>query len=116
MSADNSGIEKGMKVYTSGGGDLGKITHVWTGVGDSPTSPQDYFVVGEGGFLGIGEQYLYIPFDAIEVVVPGESITVNCSQEKCIDLYAAKPEGIRKKELTIAQAAVVASTTQVIFH
>ena len=116
MSTENMGIEKGMTVYGSDGEELGEISHVWTNVGETPTSPRDYFVVSEGGFLGIGARSLYIPFDAAVSVVPGESVTVNCNGGQCIDLYTAKPAGIKKKESAIAEAAPTAATSTVIFH
>jgi hypothetical protein len=116
MSTKNLEIEKRMKVHASNGDDLGRISHVWTDVGETPTSPQDYIVVTEGGFLGIGGRSLYIPFDAVASVVPGESVTVNCNQEQCHDLYTTKPEGIKKKEAAIAAAAATGSVTPVIFH
>lgn len=116
MDTRNMEIEKGMRVIAADDSDLGNVTHMWTDVGETPTSPQNYFVVGEGGFLAIGEHHLYIPFEAVERVVPGASVTVTCAKDECIDLYTAKPEGIKKKETLIAEAAVVASTTQVIFH
>lgn len=102
MATENIGIEKGMEVYGLDGEDLGKISHVWTDVEETPTSPQNYFVVSEGGFLGIGERTLYVPFDAADAVIPGNSVTIGCSKEHCIDLYTVKPEGIKKKESTIA--------------
>lgn len=121
MSADTSRIEKGMTVYTLDGGELGTVKHIWTEGEETPTSSQDYLEAGEGGFFGIGEHDLYIPFDAVVSVVPGSSVTVNCSREECIDLYAAKPDFIEKQEDEIrkkvaANAAITASTTQVIFH
>lgn len=116
METKHMGIEKGMRVFAADDSDLGKITHIWTDVGDTPNSPQNYLVAGEGGFLGIGEHDLYIPFEAVDTVVPGESVTVTCTRDECIDLYTAKPEGIKKKEAMIAEGAIVASTTQVIFH
>lgn len=116
MSTENMGIDKGMAVYGIDGKDLGTISHVWTAIEETPTTFHNYFKVDEGGFLGIGERVLYIPFEAVETVVSGESVAVNCSREQCIDLYSTKPEAIKKKEAAIAEGAVIAATTPVIFH
>lgn len=118
MSADTMGIEKGMAVYTLDGGELGTVKHIWTDDGEPSDPAQDYLEAGEGGFLGIGEHDLYIPFDAVVSVVPGTSVTVNCGREECVDLYAAKPDSVEKQEdeLRKKAAVIAASTTPVIFH
>lgn len=116
MDAKYLEIEKGMRVIAADDTDLGKVTHIWTDVGGAPTAPQNYFVASEGGFFGMGERSLYIPFEAVERAVPRESVTVTGTGEECIALYSAKPEAIKKKEVLTAEAAVVASTTPVIFH
>jgi PRC-barrel domain protein len=118
MSADTMGIDKGMAVYTLDGGELGTVRHIWVDDGEIPASPQDYLEAGEGRFLGIGEHDLYIPFDAVVSVVPGASVTVNCSREECVALYAAKPDFIEKQEDELRKkvAAITAATNPVIFH
>ncbi|HEX8917504.1 MAG TPA: PRC-barrel domain-containing protein [Chloroflexota bacterium] len=118
MSTQNAVIEPGMRVYVSDGEELGAISHVWTGLEETPASSLDYFKVTEGGFLGIGETALYIPFSAVDTVVPGESVTVNCGQEECIHRFTTKPDVVKKQErkVTQAEAAVIAATTPVVFH
>lgn len=118
MSTENMGIEDGMKAYGSEGEQLGTVSRVWADVEEAPTASEGYLQVNEGGFLGIGETRLYIPFGAVEEVIPGESVTVSCTKEQCADLYVTKPLFIKKKEEQImqAEAAVIASTTPVIFH
>jgi hypothetical protein len=51
-----------------------------------------YFKVGQGGILGIGTKDLYIPFSAVDTVVPADNVTVRCTKDECIDRYASRPD------------------------
>lgn len=51
-----------------------------------------YFKVGQGGILGIGSRDLYIPFSAVDTVVPADNVTVRCTKDECIDRYATGPD------------------------
>jgi hypothetical protein len=47
--------------------------------------------VTAGGVLGIGGTDLYIPFDAVQTITPGESIVINCARVQCENLSAQNP-------------------------
>jgi hypothetical protein len=62
-----------------------------TTVTPNPAAGQRYLKVNHGGVLGIGAKELYIPFDAVDDVVPGDNVTVNCAKDACADTYGNKP-------------------------
>lgn len=68
-------------------GDMGVTT-----VTPNPSDQKRYLKVDQGGILGIGATELYIPFDAVESVAPGECVTVNCTKDTCGDMYGNKPD------------------------
>jgi hypothetical protein len=63
-----------------------------TTVTPDPSGDQTYLKVEHGGILGIGATDLYIPFSAVQTVVPGDNLTVNCTKDTCGDLYGDKPD------------------------
>jgi hypothetical protein len=63
-----------------------------TTVSPDPAGDQTYLKVEHGGILGIGATDLYIPFSAVQTVVPGDNLTVNCTKDTCGDLYGTKPD------------------------
>lgn len=52
-----------------------------------------YIVVAHGGVLGIGGSHLYVPFEAVAGVAPGDSVGLGCSGNECRRLYSRRPEG-----------------------
>jgi hypothetical protein len=63
-----------------------------TTVTPDPSGQQTYLKVEQGGILGIGAKDLYIPLSAVETVVPGDNVTVNCTKDTCGDMYGTKPD------------------------
>lgn len=57
-----------------------------------PAGRQSYLKVDQGGILGIGAKELYIPSSAVQTVVPGDNLTVNCTKDTCDDMYGNKPD------------------------
>ncbi|MBV9281638.1 MAG: hypothetical protein JOZ41_16280 [Chloroflexi bacterium] len=51
-------------------------------------------VVAHGGFLGVGAQHLYVPFDAVADVAPGDRAILTCTREECGRRYGRKPAGV----------------------
>jgi hypothetical protein len=110
MALDLSTVQTGMDVIDPTGNTVGTVadiidvqaysaTDTTSGgvvddtVSTAPTSGgQRYLKVDHGGILGIGAQHLYIPFTAVQNVVPGESLTVNCTTDTCGDMYGTKPD------------------------
>jgi hypothetical protein len=43
-----------------------------------------YFEVDHGGFLGIGAKALYVPYSAVQQVIPGDRVVLNCTKDECI--------------------------------
>lgn len=115
MATNLSSVEKGMDVYDSTGNKIGSVSDVLTlaaisqnaqsdpfatmdtastgtgGYGTGVTDENAVVKVTEGGVLGIGGTDLYIPFDAVQSIAPGESITLSCAKDQCESLYAKKP-------------------------
>ena len=50
-----------------------------------------YFEVHHGGLLGIGGESLYIPFDVIASVDPGNSVTLSVTKDEAVNMYNEKP-------------------------
>ena len=115
MVANLSSVEHGMDVYDSTGDKIGSVADVLTLAAFSQSAQTDPYAattadmtgtigaatgatdqnavvkVTAGGVLGIGGKDLYIPFDAIQTITPGQSITINCAKAQCESLYAQKP-------------------------
>jgi hypothetical protein len=94
MNAATIDIREGMEVYSSDGEKIGSVSQVWTGVTDASTDIQSagYFKVDQGGILGLGAKHLYVPYSAVDDVVPGDCVTVNCTKDQCGDLYEQEPD------------------------
>jgi hypothetical protein len=41
--------------------------------------------------MGLGAQQLYVPFAAVEDVITGDRVVLNCVKEECQNLYANRP-------------------------
>jgi sporulation protein YlmC with PRC-barrel domain len=113
MNTNTAGIENGMTVYDLNGEKIGTVDDVLTVEAHSQTGMNDPYAAGsggdfgttvsssagettvlkvsQGGVLGIGAKDLYVPFDAIQNIVPGDGVTVNCTKDQCSNLYAQKP-------------------------
>jgi hypothetical protein len=113
MVTNLAGIENGMAVYDLNGDKIGSVDDVLTVEAHSQKSLNDPFAgeadgglgttgtgspagnsmlkVNQGGVLGIGAKTLYIPFDAVQNIAPGDSVTINCTKDQCGNLYGEKP-------------------------
>ena len=120
MDTNMSGIQNGMDVLDTNGEKNGKVTDVLAVQASSQSaSASDTYgetvppigaaaydraatsgsagrgnilKVQHGGMLGMGGTDLYIPVNEVTNVVPGESVTVNCTENTCENLYAQKPD------------------------
>ena len=63
-----------------------------------PAMTTGYFKVDQGGILGIGAKHLYVPYDAVDDVVPGESVTLNCTKDEADAQYGTKPDFIQENQ------------------
>ncbi|MDQ2742889.1 MAG: hypothetical protein M3Z66_11425 [Chloroflexota bacterium] len=63
-----------------------------TTITSNPPGSQRYLTVDQGGTPGIVGKELYIPFNAVQSVVPGQSVTVNCTKDTCGTLYNKKAD------------------------
>lgn len=50
-----------------------------------------YFEVDQGGILGIGAKHLYVPFSAVQNVVPGDRVVLNCIKDQADASFENKP-------------------------
>lgn len=94
-------IRAGMEVFGIDGAKLGTVAHAW--VGDwhgceqhdfsRGVLPSDIETVEKGDyFLAVdGALELYVPFDAITILFPGENVTVSLTQAECRERFALKP-------------------------
>jgi sporulation protein YlmC with PRC-barrel domain len=99
MATNLQMIDKGMEVYDSMGEKIGSVADVYAVAAESQTSTLTptstagtMFKVNEGGVLGIGATVLYVPFNAVANVDPGDSVTLNCTQADAERQYATKPD------------------------
>jgi hypothetical protein len=81
----------GVQAYSAKDAQTGYTDLTSTG-SPSPSGEQTYLKVSQGGVLGIGATDLYIPYNDIQNIVPGESITVNCTKDTCGAMYGTKPD------------------------
>ena len=113
MVTNVAGIENGMAVYDLNGEKIGSVADVLTVEAHSQSALNDPYAAGtgdaygastagsagentmlkvnQGGVLGIGATELYIPFDAVQNIAPGDGVTINCTKDQCGNLYAQKP-------------------------
>jgi hypothetical protein len=108
MVTNMSGIQRGMDVIDANGSKVGTISDVLTVQAFSQESASDPYGTGggtsgaalegtilkvlKGGLLGIGGTDLYIPVKDVQSVVPGENLTINCSNDACDNLYSNRPD------------------------
>jgi hypothetical protein len=119
MNTNMSGIENGMDVLDTMGEKIGRVTDVLavravsqaastsgtfggtstasggfvddTAAGYGTTGQGSILKVQHGGLMGVGGTDLYIPVDDVTTVVPGDSVTINCTKDTCENLYSQKP-------------------------
>ena len=113
MVTNVAGIENGMTVYDLNGDKIGTVADVLTVEAHSQNALNDPYAAGsgdgygtansgsagensmlkvnQGGVLGIGATELYIPFNAVQNIEPGDGVTINCTKDQCANLYAQKP-------------------------
>jgi ribosomal 30S subunit maturation factor RimM len=113
MVTNIAGIENGMAVYDLDGDKIGSVDDVLTvqahsqnmlndplaggagevlgAAGAGLAAANSLLKVSQGGVLGIGAKALYIPFDAVQNIAPGDGVTINCTKDECDNLYAQKP-------------------------
>ncbi|MGI8825429.1 MAG: hypothetical protein ACR2JC_07270 [Chloroflexota bacterium] len=111
-------IQLGMTVYGTDDAEFGEVTEVWpytdshgfisakdhqlneygpvTATTDLVASDKGYFQVKQGALLGFGGKELYVPFTDVRDTIPGERITVNCTEETCRDRYGKRPDVLDK--------------------
>jgi ribosomal 30S subunit maturation factor RimM len=119
MAFDLSTVQTGMDVLDPGGDKIGTVSDILdvqaynasdtdtayadatTGIVSdydvttvTPTGEQQYLKVKHGGLLGIGAEELYVPLSAVQNIVPGESVTINCTKDTCGDVYGTKPAAL----------------------
>jgi hypothetical protein len=119
MAVDLASVQTGMEVLDLSGEKIGTVADILnvqpyavsgsdqfesdpgTGtVGDlqtttvmrDPSGEQTYLKVEQGGFLGIGATDLYVPFRAVQRVIPGDSLTVACMKDTCGNMFGTKPD------------------------
>ncbi|HLJ68987.1 MAG TPA: hypothetical protein VKX16_16670 [Chloroflexota bacterium] len=102
-------IQPGMEVFALDGRKLGVVSEVVPdtpreliagalGAGESGGAgparderivdrPGHFVVTGEGSPLE--QQKLHIPFSAVQILFPGENVTVSWASDQCIALYGA---------------------------
>lgn len=115
-----SGIESGMDVYDVAGDKIGTVKDIVAGnayserdqartdtaadetaaaVADAGTDggadeSETYLRVEYGGLLGIAARDLYVPASAIQNVVPGDNVMLDCPADDAKERYSAKPDGV----------------------
>jgi sporulation protein YlmC with PRC-barrel domain len=119
MAIDLSGVQTGMDVLDPAGEKIGSISDIVdvqaysatdttssyddpatggtsdigvTTVTPNPSAEKTYLKVNQGGVLGIGAKELYIPFNSVKNIAPGDSVTVDCTKDTCGDMYGNKPD------------------------
>lgn len=60
----------------------------------APSAPTGYIEVSSGGVLGIGAKHLYVPFEAVQSVEPGDCATLDCTKSECESLYGTRPAAL----------------------
>jgi sporulation protein YlmC with PRC-barrel domain len=86
----------GSDVKSSQGEGLGKIKHLMV---EPRTGRVTYAVVGMGGFLGMGEKSVLVPWHTIEVAHNGNSIVLNVSRQ----VLQQAPSSAKGKEAEFAE-------------
>lgn len=118
MDTTTSGIQTGMDVLDATGEKIGRVADIlavsavsqtgstadpYAGTtaggfdtggtfGTGVAGQRAYLKVEQGGILGIGSTDLYVPFDDVRNIVPGESVTINCAKDQCASTYGTKPD------------------------
>jgi hypothetical protein len=114
MTVNLASVQTGMEVFDPVGDKIGTVADILdvqaysateqdtlttdpatgmpSAVTPNPAAEQRYLKVEHGGILGMGAKELYIPFSAVETVVPGDCLTVNCTKDTCGDMYGTKPD------------------------
>lgn len=99
-STDLGGAESGGMAPVAGFEGAGGAGAAVPAGGHATTfTPSDtkYFQVHHGGLLGIGGESLYIPFNAVEAITPGDCITLSCTRDEAAALYSQKPTDVVEK-------------------
>jgi sporulation protein YlmC with PRC-barrel domain len=86
--ADPVADVRGRKVVDSDGDDIGKIEDLLV---DDQENKVRFLRVGEGGFLGIGEQHFLVPVDAI-VSIDSERVQISRSRDRMTDVPTYDPD------------------------
>lgn len=106
-------IHTGMEVLGLDGRPVGEVAHVWLDIDDGqgrefsalahsasqglmPLEDVAGAVRVRGGWFLVpsGESDLYIPFNAVQILFPGQNVTLACSSRECTELYCRRPGGI----------------------
>jgi hypothetical protein len=106
-------IHGGMDVFALDGKRLGCVTRVWVDVEIGPTPGRlghllaegllpvedvsgvrdvsgGYFLVDGSGGEASGSS-LYMPFEAVQILFPGQNVTMGWSAEECVARFRAPP-------------------------
>ncbi|WP_305097469.1 PRC-barrel domain-containing protein [Croceibacterium aestuarii] len=70
---------RGTSVYSTSGDKLGSVDHLMIG---KRSGRVEYAVMSFGGFLGMGEQYHPLPWDALDYDTDRDGYVVDMSKEK----------------------------------
>ncbi|MGR0187760.1 PRC-barrel domain-containing protein [Azospirillum aestuarii] len=82
---------RGSMVTTTTGEDIGDIDRVMV---DIKGGQVPYVLVGRGGFLGVGEEWLPVPFQALSWSATNEGFVLNADEQQLRQM-----QGLRKEDL-----------------
>jgi hypothetical protein len=101
MMSNIGDIRAGMDVFGIDGISLGTVTHAW--VRDNHllyqhdfsqgVIPPDIDIHDKGEYFLVsgGEGHMYVPFDLVAILFPGENVTVSMTREECRQRCSVKP-------------------------
>jgi hypothetical protein len=78
--------------YSTADTSVNTITPPYGEVGIPHASGGGYFKVHQGGILGIGGHDLYIPFNVVQDIDPGNCVSLTCSKAEADSMYTTMPE------------------------
>jgi hypothetical protein len=117
MVTHEGDVREGMEAVGLDGESLGTVARVWIkevidatphelARGMPPASGEErsgYFLVQDRG------EDLYVPFEAIFILFPGQNLTVGSTVEECRQRYRTPPAGLSSCRLVQPQMVRVAS-------
>lgn len=91
MFASVGDLQPGMDVLGSDGEKIGVINEVVVDPNATDSAGRFYFILHQGGVLGIGGNFLYIPVDAVQSVQSGFNVTLNAARSEVESRYRDRP-------------------------